>query len=255
MGPPPPVPQAVNQPLGVSTTGIPLTWRGLIGLEAAGFSDATEYSALALTAIADVPLVDRVFFTARLPFGLAVSNNLTGPVIGNPMLGTRGVLRPGRGFWVGLGAAVGLPLVSDQAYGTQATYQAPPVPHGLWNLHEYFPNAVPLAFAVDLEGHLDVGLVQHAAELQIGRDVGGGLRVQGVALPTFDEIENGSDFEYIESPITNDADLYQFALEPFFRLEREKFMLRTGLMMPMDSRLGPPFASSWGLRLQLGMRL
>jgi hypothetical protein len=32
-------------------------------------------------------------------------------------------------------------------------------------------------------------------------------------------------------------------------------MLRTGLMLPMDPALGPPLISSWGLRLEMGMRL
>jgi hypothetical protein len=271
--PPPYLPRTANEPLGVSPEGIPLGWRGLIGLEFAGFSDAAEYSSFALAAIGDIPLTSHVFFTARLPVGIALGE-FNATMIGNAMLGARGVLRPGRGFWVGLSASSGLPLVSREA-DQQDAYQAPPVPNALWNIHEFFPNAVPFAFGVDLEGHLPVGLVfrleiepvllppfvggegfefvlQHAGEVQIGRDIGGGLRLQGVALPTFEEIDNRSEFDYISA---DDGDLYQFALEPFFRLERDRYMLRTGLMMPMDSSLGPPFVRSWGLRVQLGMRL
>jgi len=270
---PPMQPAVVNEPLGISAEGIPLSWRGLLGIEAGLYSNVSDYTALGLTVIGDIPLVPKVFLTTRLPIGLGPDGGSTGAMLGNASIGARGVLRPGRRFWVGLGASLGFPFVTD---ANEPVYEAPPIPHGLWNFHEYYPYTVPIAFGVDLEGQLDIGLVfrleiepvlmppigengegfemtlQHAGEFQIGRDIGGGLRLQGVALPTFGEIDNRADFAYIEN---DGGDLYQFALEPFFRLERDRYMLRTGIMLPMDSQLGPPFASTWGLRLQLGMRL
>ena len=261
-------PSVVNEPLGVSVDGIPLSWRGLIGVDAALYSNVNNFTAAALTLVGDIPLVPKVLLTTRLPIGVGSDG---GAMLGNASVGARGVLRPGRMFWVGLGASLGFPLITDNS-----VYHGPPIPQALWNVHEFFPYAVPIALGVDLEGHLDIGLVfrlevepvllppigddgegfevtlQHAGEFQIGRDIGGGLRLQGVALPTFAEIDNGANFPYIDA---DGGDLYQFALEPFFRLERDHYMLRTGIMLPMDSELGPPFVSTWGLRVQLGMRL
>ena len=45
---------------------------------------------------------------------------------------------------------------------------------------------------------------QHAAEIQVGHALGGGLRLQGVALPTFNDVYKNS---YAE------GDLYQLAME------------------------------------------
>jgi hypothetical protein len=254
-------------PLGVFH-GIPGALRGSISLSAAGFSDTDDVSALALAVIADIPLPRRSFFVARLPIGIVAAGGESGGVLGNAMLGARAVVRPTDGVWLGLGGSAGLPLLARDSYDGE--YVVAPVPHALWDLHEFYPNIFPVRFDLDLEVHADVGLVfrlevdpvtsfpfvggegvvlaiQHAAELQLGRDIGGGLRVQGVALPLLPE---SSDYVAFL-----DDDRYQLAFEPFFRLEREAYFVRTGVMLPVDEILGPPFVTSWGLRLATGMRL
>jgi hypothetical protein len=262
----PPRPQDIRY---VTAAGLPLALRGSLALWAAGFSDTEEVSALAMALQADVPLVERVFFDARLPFGLTAVDGDSQGVLGNAMLGVRGVTRPGKAVWIGIGGALGLPLVTEQAYA-ETSYALPPVPHGLWDLHEYYPNIFPVQLAAELEAYAGELLafrfqlepvfffpfingggmemtIQHAAEVQVGIPIGGGLRIQGVALPTFDEIEASHGLV--------EGDLYQFAFEPFFRYEADGFFLRTGFMLPVDSQLGPPITRSWGLRLGAGVRL
>jgi hypothetical protein len=269
--PPPPVGRKRPR-LGTSEDGLPLGYRGVIGLYGSVFADGQDVMAAGFVFAADIPLGERAFVTGRMPFAFTADNGEQSSAVGNVMLGARGVIDAADSMWFGVGGRVGLPLVTEEAYdpGGFPSYVLPPVPNGLWNLHEYYPDSVPLLLALHFTAHTDVGIViraelepvvmidyvrgdnaeltlQHAVELQFGRDLGGGLRVQGVALPTFDEIE--VDHEVV------DGDLYQLALEPFFRVERKRYHFRSGVMLPLDETLGPPFASSWGFRMGAGVRL
>lgn len=248
--------------------GIPLAHRGGLGLDTAVFSAGNEQDGAAggsLSVELGLPLAKRTFLDARLPMGFA-----TAFVLGNPNLGIRHVL--GREVWVSLGGALGLPVVNvrTQPFGA---YQYPPIPNGLWNLHDYFPNIVPLEFNLGVEGHagryvilrgqVDPVLwipysrndepelvIQHAAELQVGHTLGGGLRLQGVAIPT------GEDYG-VNYPLLDrgGGDLYQLAVEPFLAAEGELLFARLGILMPLDEELGPPFDVSWGFRMKAGFHI
>jgi hypothetical protein len=112
---------------------------------------------------------------------------------------------------------------------------------------EYHVSIVELRFEVEpslwapLGGADDVhGSFQHAAEVQLGHDIGGGLRVQGIV---------------IGPELSRQPDHYQFALSPFFVVHREMGFLRLGLMLPMDELLGPPFEESFGFLATTGIHI
>ena len=130
-----------------------------------------------------------------------------------------------------------------------------------WNAHQYAPETVPIvpqlvfeaqagitSFRIEADPIVYISTsdrgdpielsFQHAAEIQFGHGIGGGLRVQGVWFATSDA-----------------RDVYQAALEPFFIVERELLFLRFGLTMPLDEQLGPPFDETWGIRAVTGIRL
>ena len=136
-------------------------------------------------------------------------------------------------------------------------------PRALWNAHYYWPNIVPLTLNLGLEWHASIvelrveldpslwfplageefsGAFYHAAEIQLGHGIGGGLRLQGVVFGPTD-------------------DNYQAALQPFFAVSSELGYLRTGIMMPLNKPLGPPFgetdggAGAWGFNVALGMHV
>ena len=75
--------------------------------------------------------------------------------------------------------------------------------------------------------------------------VGGGLRAQGMALPTFDNVG-------VRHAVARN--LYVLAIEPFLAMERNLAFLRTGLLLPFDEELGPPLEHTWGFHLTMGVR-
>jgi hypothetical protein len=251
--------------MGVTENGIPLAHRGGLILDTAVFSAGDETAGAAGGALAlevGLPLARRTFLDARLPMGFAQVF-----VLGNPNLAIRQVI--GSEFWVSIGGALGMPVLNRRTQNAGLFYQYPPIPNGLWNLHDYFPNIVPLEFNLGLEGHSGPVIIrgqidpvvwipygdndepelvlQHAAELQIGHRIGAGLRVQGVAIPTAESFG-------VAYPLVRD-DLYQLAFEPFFAAEGDLLFARLGILLPVDEQLGPPFGQSWGFRFKTGFRV
>lgn len=235
--------------------GIPLDRRGVVSIEAAGYTatqpnvkDLDTVVALALNV--HIPVATRTFADVRVPLA-------AGYLPGNIMLGADRVskLDP-RGF-LAYGLQVGLPLSVTRGIESFS------LPNGTWNQHEYQPHFMPfkLAFGyermmgqsftlrLDLEPILSVPIgdygynvgftFQHAAEIQYGHGVGVGLRVQGVAIS--DQL----------SP-----DAYQFSVEPFAVVQRDMGFARLGLLLPIDDSIaGPPFEQAWGLRLWTGFHI
>ncbi|MBI4703988.1 MAG: hypothetical protein HY744_23005 [Deltaproteobacteria bacterium] len=291
--PPPQEPQTVTR------EGIPLGYRGGFAIDAAGFasgrSDALSVAAAALALTARVRLYERTFLEPRLPFGFRQSaeEKDRGFVLGNPSLAGQHVLVLTPTIWLALGGGFGLPVLS-RAVQADAVYAPLSYPNGVWNLHEYYPDIVPVFVRAGLETHFGQFLLrvqanpvlyvpsprtrlvavspttaqnvrynanyelafEHAAELQYGHEIGGGLRVQGVALPTFAQVDSGHPFggDVAHDP-DDKGDFYHFSIEPFFAVERELLFLRLGLMMPINRPVGPPFDQSWGLRLTTGLHV
>lgn len=245
--PPPPPPEVAGDLPGVKH-GMPLSRRGRIAVDAAGFTQASgNASLLALALDVHIPVATRTFIDARLP--------MSGIFPGNIMLGAGRVSKVGRGGFLSYGAQIGLPLVTN---GNATDFS---LPHGTWNVHEYAARFMPIKLGfsyervskyfesrLDLEPVLlipvdnptDVNFVfQHAGEVQIGHSIGGGLRVQGVA---------------VTSDVFDDA--YQVSVEPFFVVRRELGFARIGLMLPIDDSVaGPAFEQAWGLRLMTGLHI
>jgi hypothetical protein len=259
---PPPAP-----PVEGATGGAPLDLQGAIGLDTATFTDGGDaFSAVAIRLLASVPVAHATYLDVRLPLGFT-TDKTTNAVIGNVMLGVHGVTSIGATTWLSFGGGLGLPLLSG---GTQRDkgYGGAQVPNAFWNIHEYFPSIVPLEARVAIEGEagpvtlrgelapvimIPIGqndqvevAIMHSIEAQIGHTFGGGLRLQGVALPTFQHTNRNSLAE---------GDLYQLAMEPFLVVQQPRYFVRTGLMLPLDSTLGPPLVGSFGFRLGFGVRL
>jgi hypothetical protein len=267
---PEPAPRPEDEP-GVRD-GLPYALVGALALETAAYTNGDEITAAAIALGARIPLVDSVFFVGRVPLGIVVAGNDSSPILGNPTLGVGGVADIGDRVWLSLDGRLGLPLVSEAAVDDEIAIIGPMIPRALWNMHEYYPNVFPVVIHAGVEGHagslvilramlepvllppFEVGersrddaqfelVLQHAAEIQLGHFVGGGLRIQGVALPTFDE----TTYRILEQ------DLYQFAFEPFFAIQHDEVFARFGLVMPADEALGPPFKGTWGARFDLGL--
>jgi hypothetical protein len=230
--------------------GIPFSKRGHIQLEAAGFTRADgQGSLLALGLDIHFPVAHRTFIDARLP--------MADYFPGNIMLGADRVskLDP-RGF-LAYGLQIGVPLV------TSRPLVAFDLPNGTWNRHEYQAYFMPIKVGFGYErmfgelvtGRLDLEPIlsipigkhgdnagftfQHALEVQVGHSIGGGVRLQGVA---------------VTDALSPDA--YQFAIEPFLALDRRLGYARLGLLMPLaDNESGPAFKQAWGLRLWAGLHL
>jgi hypothetical protein len=245
----PPRDEAPDRP-GVTAEGLPLGLRGGLKLELsrlnAGDDDLTFGT---LDVVAQIPIRPRTFLDARLP--LVVGS------LGNPMVGVHHVARLGEGAWFTAGGAFGFPLVNRR----QDFLEAGIMQQAYWNAHEFSPETVPIMAALGFEAHAGVALFrveaepvlyistqkrgdpvelafQHAAEIQFGHEIGGGLRLQGVLFATSDA-----------------NDIYQSAMEPFFIFEHDLLFLRLGLLLPLDERLGPPFEETWGFRAATGIRL
>ncbi|KYF79464.1 hypothetical protein BE18_01745 [Sorangium cellulosum] len=212
-----------------------------------------------------MPFADQTFLDVRVPFGLAMDER-TDAVLGNVMLGAHHVARAGRKLWITVGGAVGLATLSAQTHDHRS-YEPVGASRAYWDLHEYFPSILPIHARLGAEAHLGPVIarlqiepllyiplgrneeyevaIQHAAEVQIGHGIAGGLRVQGVALPTFDNVG-------IRHAVARN--LYVLALEPFLAIERKAAFLRAGLLLPFDEELGPPLDHTWGFHLTAGVR-
>jgi hypothetical protein len=267
---PPPVEEKIPQSPGVTKKGLPLAQRGGVFAELAGMADAqtkvgsrtvpSKYGAIDL--IARVPVADGTFIDADLPIGFGT--------LGNPMVGAHHVFRPADRFWINLGGAFGFPLIN-----TPNDYDNFAFANALWDAQRFRYANVPFAFRFGLEGHASIVEIraeldpvwgvshkddqahyfafQHALEIQLGHEIGGGLRYQGVVIAT-----ETSEFIGIDNtPFggTDDRHRYQPVLEPFFRLYKDPIFLRLGFMMPLGGPLGLPFASSWGIRAATGFNL
>jgi hypothetical protein len=259
----------------LSPQGLPLQRRGLVALELATFLAADQsgggptLGGLALRVLGSYPVTPKTFLEVRVPFTLSTAGT------GNVMLGARRALTLARGRdWLDVGVGLGLPLLAASA--SPELYAAQVYPHALWNLHEYYPSSVPVELRLRYERHVGLFegrlelepvllvpidqnpevelLVQHAVELQLGHTVGFGVRLQGVALPTFERTFVRFPAITPSGPGGGSNDLYQSALEPFLVIERPSLFGRMGVMMPLDELLGPPFANVWGFRLSTGAR-
>ncbi|WP_438040100.1 hypothetical protein [Sorangium sp. So ce128] len=247
---------------------VPLSRRGAIGLETSSFTGGDgEVSGLAVALFARMPFAQHTFLDVRLPFGLAMAER-TDAVLGNVTLGAHHVARVGRTFWLTVGGDVGLATLSGKTHH-HASYEPVSASRAYWDLHEFFPSILPIHARLGAEAHvgsLVIGrfqlepvlyiplgrnkeyevAIQHAAELQIGHGIGGGVRVQGMALPTFDNVS-------IRHAVARN--LYVLAIEPFLAIERNLAFLRTGLLLPFDEELGPPLDHTWGFHFTAGVRV
>ena len=251
LAPPPPPPRQIPTPQpGTNADGLPHAQRGHIALDTAGGlnTDGRQRGASTLLE-ATLPISSSVMLEGVVPFGFVQG------AFGNPTLGAHYVGRIMKRMWLTVGGNLGIPLVDERA-GSAFVLQS--TPRAFWDAHLYYPATVPITVRLDWEVHASIvevrvqahpslwaptpdksdthGAFYHAAELQLGHDIGGGLRLQGVVLgPTRDD--------------------YQAALEPFFVLRRELGFLRTALSMPLNEPLGPPFTESFGFKLAAGVHI
>ncbi|WP_438016595.1 hypothetical protein WMF18_38245 [Sorangium sp. So ce315] len=266
LGPPPP-PEPVPGDATLNRASLPLGRRGAIGVETSSFTGGdSDVSGLAVSLFARMPLAGHTFLDARVPFGLAIDER-TDAVLGNVTLGAHHIARAGRALWLTVGGTVGLATLSGRTHDHRS-YEPVGASRAYWDLHEYFPSILPVHARLGAEAHAGLLIarvqlepvlyiplgrneeyelaIQHAAELQIGHGIGGGLRVQGMALPTFDNVS-------VRHAVARN--LYVLALEPFLAIERRYTFLRAGLLLPLDEELGPPLDHTWGFRLGAGVRV
>jgi hypothetical protein len=258
----PPGPPAYNPPQeqppkleGVTAKGLPLSQRGGLILEVAALrvpGASTPFAAVDV--VARIPVAERTFFDAVLPFGFGA--------VGNPMAGAHHVFRPADRLWLILGGALGVPLINTNGFQTFSVARA------FWDVQEFTRQTIPFALRFGLEAHVGICEIraqadpvfgppvssgmgalfafQHAVEVQLGHAIGGGVRYQGVAFGTK------------SNPLDPD-DHYQGAFEAFFRLYRDPIFARIGLLLPLDTRLGEPNPSSkarsFGVRASTGFNL
>ncbi|XXX75963.1 hypothetical protein WMF30_50775 [Sorangium sp. So ce134] len=245
---------------------VPRGQRGAIGVETSSFTGGdSDVSGLAVAIFARMPFTENTFLDVRVPFGLAIDER-TDAVLGNVMLGAHHVARVGGKLWLTVGGAVGLATLSGQTHD-HASYEPVGASRAYWDLHEFFPSILPIHARLGAEAHVGPLIarlqlepllyiplgrneeyevaIQHAVELQVGHGIGGGVRVQGMALPTFDNVD-------IRHAVARN--LYVLALEPFLAMERKAAFLRAGLMLPFDEELGPPLDHTWGFHLTAGVR-
>ena len=250
MPPPPPPPrQKPAPPDGITEEGFPYFQRGKISIDTgACLNTDGDACGNSLKLKGRIPLVDTLVFEAVVPIGL--TRTQASHPAGNPTLGAEYVGRVMKKMWITGGGALGFPLVEDRRQLIDT------VPHGRWDFHHYNHEIVPITFVLNWEMHVSIvelrvdlepsmwfptggndfdGAFQHAFEVQIGHNIGGGLRLQGVFVGSFEE--------------------YQFAMQPFLYLSRELGFLRTGPMMPFNEPLGPPFEQSWGFLLEAGIHI
>jgi len=102
---------------------------------------------------------------------------------------------------------------------------------------------VLIALAIGLGASFAIGVIAGLPEFEDSVPV---LRVQGIALPTFENVD-------VRHAVARN--LYVFSIEPFLTLERKYAFLRTGIVLPFDEELGPPLSHTWGFRLTAGLRV
>ncbi len=254
--PPPPPRQPVQLP-GATDKGVPLAQRGRIGLDTAAYLNTEgNRTGTSFNVMATVPVTDHTLVEAIVPLSLVYP-------WGNPTIGGHHVGRVANSFWITGGGSIGIPLIEDNGFATQA------IPRALWNAHHHVHDIVPLQGRFGLEYHVNIvelraqlepslwipvgnnddvhGAFYHAAEIQLGHTIGGGLRVQGVAY--------GPGYGSRSGGLSGGDDYYQFALSPFFVIHRDLGFLRLGLMLPVDEALGPPFEQTWGFLFATGINL
>jgi hypothetical protein len=263
--PAPPPPEERSHPRGVTDDLNPLDQRGGLVLASSVFASAEErLGGGSFMVQGRLHVAKHVYLDTTLPLAFSTSAN-----VGNPTVEVRGVvpLDAGKNFFL-VGGGLGLPVLTDDSQDFRFAPIAAAAANGLWDMHLYTPWSVPMIVRLGTEhffGRLAVLRLQvdpvfeipygdneepelqlqHAVELQLGPVVGGGLRLQGVVLPTYDNTDNELGYE---------DDLYQLSMEPFFSYEGDVFSTRLGLMLPLDSELGPPFAEAWGFRMGIGLR-
>ncbi|WP_437688374.1 hypothetical protein [Sorangium sp. So ce176] len=265
-GPPPPPTPAPGEGT-LNRANIPLGRRGAIGVETSSFTGGdSDVSGLAVSLFARMPFSGHTFLDVRVPFGLAIDEG-TDAVLGNVTFGAHHIVHAGQRLWLTVGGAVGLATLSGQTHDHKS-YEPVGASRAYWDLHEYFPSILPIHARLGAEAHfgpliaraqlepvlyIPLGrneeyelAIQHAAEIQIGHSIGGGLRVQGMALPTFDNVG-------VRHAVARN--LYVLALEPFLTIERRLTFIRTGLLLPFDEELGPPLDHTWGFRFSAGIRV
>lgn len=244
---------------------MPWALRGGFALDTATATPTDDdFTAMSARVLASMPLTSHVFLDARLPLGVAISRSTTASV-GNASLGIRGVVELGSDTWVNVSGAIGLPLLSGAAQ--RASGGAPMIPMAFWDVQDYMPSLLPLELRVGLEKRMDIVSIRaeiapvlmmpvgrsdevevaflHAAEIEAGRVVSAGFRLQGVALPTTKDLAYTTPAE---------GTPYQAAMEPFVVVRHGAYFARTGLLLPLDEPLGPPLVKSFGFRLALGVR-
>lgn len=233
-------------PAGETDDGLPLAQRGRIGFDSASYLNTDGRDGVAaLSLVATVPIYDGAFLEAILPFGWVIP-------VGNPSVGAHYVGKVADGLWLTGGGALGVPLLAEDELIMLS------VPRAYWNVHHYYHDIWPVQARFGLEYHVEFfalraqlqpsvwvpignaedvhGSFQHALELQLGHEIGGGVRLQGVVIGPGE-------------------DNYQFAISPFFGLWKDLGFVRLGLMLPVDAELGPPFERSWGFLLDTGIHI
>jgi hypothetical protein len=251
--PPPPL-QDPAPPAGISENGLPNHQRGRVGFDTGGCLNTRGQSCGAFAnLVATLPLTDALMFATTVP--LSVGQEVA---FGNPGIGAHYVGRVTKKLWITGGGELGIPLTPDPRTAPLPIIKAA-LPKALWDTHHYFPDIVPVRFLFALEYHASIvelrfelepavwapvgnnddvdGTFNHSAEIQLGHEIGGGVRLQGVVYGPTEEN-------------------YQLALHPFFGIEKQLGYLRTGPMIPfIDGLGGPPFEESWGWLLETGIRI
>jgi hypothetical protein len=243
----PPEPPKETTPDGQTKDGVPFAQRGGLLLDSAAYLDSEGRGRGASFELrATIPLGARTFLEGIVPVSLIQP-------LGNVTFGAHHVGKLGRSTWLTAGGSMGVPLVAD------GRVLAGAVPRGYWGMHRYVEDTLPIQAFLLFETHVAEivairvhaepslwfpigdadstdGAFYHAAELQIGHAIGGGVRMQGVVVGP-------------------GRDNYQLALGPFFYAQRDPIFLRAGLLLPVDEELGPPFKRSWGLLVAVGLHV
>jgi hypothetical protein len=264
--PPPPPPAPPAHPVGVTDELVPYDQRGGIYLATSSFAAGDQSFAGGSAVLhGDFHLTKHFFLDVTLPFAIS-----TAVTIGNPTIEARGVIPVGRSAtnFIIVSGGLGIPILNDDTQRFEDAQVAAVVANGLWDMHLFSPWSVPIIGRFGSEhffGRLallrtDFDLVfnvpygdndepevqmQQGVELQLGQTIGGGLRLQTVILPTWEDTDNDQGYE---------NDVFQLAMEPFFSYEGDVMAGRIGLMLPIDEALGPPFERGWGFRVGLGAR-
>ncbi|MEZ4440607.1 MAG: hypothetical protein R3B72_16025 [Polyangiaceae bacterium] len=250
--PPPPPPETTPQPPdGITAAGIPWSQRGRVGLDTAACLDVNgRECGASVNLLTDIPVTDNLFVEGVVPLGVGGANQAA---LGNPTLGVHYVGRLMKKMWLTGGGSLGFPLIDE------STLLVGSLPRALWDFHLYHRRIVPLTLGLDWEMHASFvevrvelspsilfplagedfgGGFYHAAEVQFGHGIGGGLRLQGVvaATPEF-------------------SDKYAAALAPFFVLKRDAGYMRVAIVMPLNEPYGPPFDSTWGFNFGAGIHI